>query len=81
MSEPTNGKKLTDTQLRMEYAERTLSFELPDDIEQAIENDYVTNRSVYTDRILKVIQMIYFIHPEVTPQEMLMHVRRANENS
>lgn len=74
-------EKLTDTQLRIEYAERTSYFELPDDIEQAIESDYVTNRSVYTDEIFKLIQMVYFIHPKVTPQEMLKHVHMALKNS
>lgn len=61
-------QQLTRTQLRIEHAERTSHFELPDEIELALENDYILNREIYTDHILKVIQMRYFLHEMVTPE-------------
>tara|TARA_Y100000296_G_scaffold85723_1_gene122649 strand:+ start:467 stop:694 length:228 start_codon:yes stop_codon:yes gene_type:complete len=74
-------QQLTRTQLRIEYAERTSHFELPSEIELALENDYVLNREIYTDDILKMIQMSFLLHEMVTPEEMIEYVHRASRNS
>ena len=74
-------QQLTRTELRVEYFERTSHFDLPDEIELALENDYIINRDIYTDTVLEMIQMTYFLHEMVTPEEMLEHVHRTSRNS
>jgi hypothetical protein len=63
----------------MEYCERSWGYELPDRLEFAIENDYVQNKSLYTEEVFKVIPFLFELQPEITANEMLDFVRRVNE--
>lgn len=56
---------------KMQYAQRTWHFDLPDPMEQKLENDYVTNSDLYTDDMLRKIQMLYVLIPNITPCEMV----------
>ena len=46
------------TQLRAEYAERSWDYELPDHLEQALEDDYVQNSHLYSEKTFKYIHML-----------------------
>ncbi|MGM8225455.1 hypothetical protein ACSV5M_02650 [Cellvibrio sp. ARAG 10.3] len=65
----------TDIELKAEYAERSWNYELPDHLEQALEDDYVQNRLLYSEATFKCIQTLYLLNPEVTPQMLLKFVR------
>ena len=71
---------LTNLELRMEYADRTWEFEFPYDVENALEDDYVKNRAIYTDEILKEIKGLYLLRTDITPQEILNYVHNSNNN-
>lgn len=79
--EPTNFTSIelaTDTELRAEYAERSWDYELPDHLEQALEDDYVQNWLLYSETTFKCIQVLYLLNPEVPPQMLLECVRAWN---
>ena len=64
------------TQLRAEYAERSWDYELPDHLEQALEDDYVQNSHLYSEKTFKCIQMLYALHPGITSEKLLKLVRK-----
>lgn len=65
---------VSETTLRIEYAERTWHIELPEHLEQALEDDYVRRSSIYTDDFLKHIQTLYLIHPNITATELIRQI-------
>lgn len=65
----------TSTQLILEYAERSWNYELPDHLEQALENDYVKNSHLYSDKTFKCIQMTVVLIPEINSEKLLRLVK------
>lgn len=66
---------MNSTKLKWEYYQRSRAYELSDDIELALENDYVKNNGSYTDETFKKIQLISLISPNVSASEILKFVR------
>lgn len=58
-----------------EYADRSRDYELPDYLEEALENDYVKNSHLYSDKIFKCIQVTVLLRPEISSEELLQLVR------
>lgn len=56
---------MNTTDLRLYFYEKTKSFDLPEHLEYALENDYVKNYEIYTDDTFKRIigcSLIYSAH-------------------
>ena len=64
--------EMTETELRLEYVERTWNIEFSGSIEEAIENDYVKNSFLYTDEIFAQIQMALLLCPQISPDELII---------
>jgi hypothetical protein len=69
---------MNKTQLLLQYFERTRNFDLPDHIEEALEEDYVLNSALYTDAMFKRIRLVHLLCPDSTPAEMLRYVRNTS---
>lgn len=67
--------QMSETKLRIEYAERSWKYEFPECIEEALEDDYVLNHDLYKDGVFEFIAMWCFIHPDITPEFMLERIR------
>ena len=65
----------TITELRSDYTERSWDYELPDHLEQALEDDYVQNSHLYFDNAFKCISFAFKLNSEITSQELLDIVR------
>lgn len=70
---------MTDTELRLQWFERTRDIDFPENIEQVLENDYVKNSDLYTSDAINILQMTYLIYKEITPQQMLNAVHEYNK--
>lgn len=70
---------MTDTELRLQYAELTWDIDFPENIEQVLEDDYVKNSDLYTSDAIKRLRMTYLICKEITPQQMLNAVHEYNK--
>lgn len=68
---------LNSTHFKWEYAQRSSDYELPDDIELALENDYAKNSSNYTDETFKQIRLFFLISPNASASEILELVRSS----
>jgi len=44
---------MTETELRLQYADRTLDINYPERIEQVLEDYYVRHSEIYTDEFRK----------------------------
>lgn len=66
---------MNSTELKMQYADRSKAYELPDHLELALENDYVENAGLYSDNTFKAIQMLYLINPGIYPADLLKCIR------
>ena len=71
---------MDSTKLRTEYTDRSWDYELPDPLEQALEDDYVQNRHLYADKTFKCIKLIFALDPEITPNSMLKFVRALHKH-
>ena len=72
---------MTETKLKLEFVDRSWHFELPESIEQALEDDYVINSNLYTDNMFKYIRMTLLFIPSTTPQEMVQFVHTHAQNN
>ena len=72
---------MTNTELKLQYVERTWDIEFQDCIEQALENDYVLNSALYTNEKFKQIQMTLFLLPEITPTELIEMLHEEFQNA
>lgn len=70
---------MNSTNLRQEYTNRSWNYELPDDLEQALEDDYVQNSHLYSDDTFNLIKMIFLLNPKIESQEILELVRFAHQ--
>lgn len=51
------------------------NFNFPDEIEVALENDYVANRHLYDEAVLKNVAALLLIVSNISPQDVLNAVR------
>lgn len=65
--------------LRREYATYSWDCEFPDEIEQALEDDYVENKSMYSEETLTDIKMCLLLVPDASPQDVLEWIRALHE--
>lgn len=72
---------MSETELRIEYAERSWEYEFPDCIEEALEGDYVLNRDFYKDGVFEFIATWCLIYPDITPDFMLEKIRDYKKNA
>jgi len=72
---------MTETELRVQYAERTWDFEFPECIEQALENDYVLNSVLYTDDMIKKIKLTLLVYSEISPEKLIEMVHREDHQN
>jgi len=70
---------MNSTHLKWEYAQRSSSYELPDNIECALENDYVKNAGTYTDETFKQIRLFFIISPNASASEILKFIKSSRE--
>ena len=70
---------MTETELKLEYADRTrYVIDLPESFELALEADYVINSRLYTDESISTIQLMYEIAPNITPEIMMIFVHNLH---
>ena len=62
---------MTETELKLQYVERTWDFEFPEHIEKVLENDYVRSPDMYTNEMFKYIRMNLLIAPEIEPDILI----------
>lgn len=65
----------TKTDLLIEYAELSRNHDFPDEIEIALENDYVANKELYSEGVLKGLALWLCIAPNASPQDVVNAVR------
>jgi len=61
--------------LRREYAYYSWEHDFPEEVDQALEDDYVRNRSMYADTTLKCVALLLIVAPDAGPAEVLSLVR------
>lgn len=66
------------TTLLLEYAELSRDFDFPDDLEIALENDYVINKQYYSVEVLKCVLAAQLLGP-MTPAEIVDSVKIWHE--
>lgn len=69
---------MTETELRLQYAERTWNIEFPELIEEVLENDYVRNPAHYTKEMFGFLELTLVIAPDTSPSELLDIVRKQH---
>lgn len=62
---------MTETELSLEYVERSTIYELPDALEQVLEDDYIRNFNLYTDDTFKYIKLNYSLLPQLSATELI----------
>ena len=66
---------MDNTKLRLEYNDLSEDCDLPDHLDDPLEEDYVQNRHLYTDKTFKLIEFTIALQPEITPKRILELVR------
>ena len=61
--------------LRREYAYYSWQYNFPDEIEQALEDNYVECKFMYSENTLKGVAAMLLLHSVVSPQHVLDYVR------
>lgn len=67
--------KMSETNLRLEYAERTWDMNFSDDLDDKLEDDYVNHPSFYTDEVFSQLQLVSMIMQDLTPDEIINYVK------
>lgn len=65
---------MTKTELLLEYAKITWDIDLPDAIEQVLENDYVINSHLYSADVFLQVKLMLIICPDIEPVEVIKYV-------
>lgn len=63
-----------ETDLRIKYAYYSWNYDFPDDIENALENDYIKNQEAYGYSTLDIIKASLLINPNLTADQALLIV-------
>lgn len=67
--------KMSETNLRLEYVERTWDMNFSDDLDDKLEDDYVNHPSFYTDEVFSQLQLVSMIMQDLTPDEIINYVK------
>jgi hypothetical protein len=67
--------KMSETNLRLEYVERTWDMNFSDDLDDKLEDDYVNHASFYTDEVFSQFQLVSIIMQDSTPDEIINYVK------
>ncbi len=67
--------KMSETNLRLEYVERTWDMNFSDDLDDKLEDDYVNHTSFYTDEVFSQFQLVSIIMQDSTPDEIINYVK------
>jgi len=67
--------KMSETNLRLEYVERTWDMNFSDDLDDKLEDDYVNHASFYTDEVFSQLQLVSMIMQDLTPDEIINYVK------
>lgn len=70
----------SDTNLRIEYVEYSWKYDFPEEIELALENDYVKNNHLYDKNTLGCIAVILLISPDIGGSQLIKLVREIMKN-
>ena len=65
----------TKTDLLLQYADLSWNYDFPQAVEIALENDYVANKDLYDESVLKNIALLLLIAPDTSPQLVLDNVK------
>ena len=67
------------TDLLLECYDLTKDHDIPENIQTAIECDYVNNRHLYSEATIKYIRCLILICPTIEPDNVLEKVRKFSE--
>jgi hypothetical protein len=71
---------MTRLKLRQQYAEKSKKFDYPEQVDEAIENDYVRNSNLYVGDIFEYIETLCLLCPDITPELLLKKIRDYDTN-
>lgn len=71
----------TKTDLLIEYAELSWNHDFPNEIEIALENDYVANKELYSEEVLQGLRLHLLLDRDASPQDVLNAVRNMQPDS
>jgi hypothetical protein len=69
------------TQLILELVEKTWEIDLPEPVQQALEEDYASRPEVYSDTVFLLIKTYYLIGPPTTAEELIQAIDMHLENT
>lgn len=69
----------SDKNLRIEYVEYSWEYDFPEEIELALENDYVKNHKLYDKSTLGRIMMYLLVCPDIDASQIVELARRKYE--
>lgn len=72
---------MTDTELLLQFTDRTWNIDFPESIQQALENDYVSNSSFYTDDVIEYISTVSKLFNDLTPQQAIEVIHKYVKNT
>lgn len=61
----------TKTELKIEYAFLSWAYEFPQNVEDALEDDYAARPHLYSNETLKQVAALLLIAPDSTPEQVL----------
>jgi hypothetical protein len=64
--------------LERDYYEYSKEYKFSEEIDDALEGDYVSNKPMYTEGTLKCVALFLLIAPDATPEEVLSQARYFN---
>ena len=70
----------TTTELKIDYAYLSWSYDFPSEIENALEGDYVAHAHLYDDETLKHVAIRLLIAPDASSKDVLDVVRRCQSH-
>lgn len=67
---------LTETELRIRYAELSWDYEFPEYVEDALEADFISSPEMYSESTMKSILALLLIDPNPEISDLLSLVRK-----
>lgn len=68
---------VSTTALKLQYAERTWDYNFSEELELALEEDYVVNPDIYTDETFELIRAMLVLAPDYDPKLILKVAHRS----
>ncbi len=72
---------MTNTELLLQFTERTWNIDFLESIQQALENDYLKNSILYTDDVIDHIRAVSIMFNDLTPQQAIEVVHDYAKNA